>query len=313
MTTIMQTAVAGLMAAAGLQGGGGPPGAAAVVPGASRPAAAIAATADTTVPVAAGTRLIVHLHKGSVRVGTWERQAVRITSDPPAPPSLKMGTDGKFLRVHVGPASDGGSVDLGLTVPAAMALDLSAPFADVILEGTRGQVTLETVSGDIVVRGAARSVTVRAIDGDVRVEGARGTVQVHSVDGDIEIVDVEGDVAAEAIDGDVRLLGVRSASVRLSTVDGDVRYDGEIRDGGRYRFITHDGVIVAAVPEGANVAVAVRTYAGEFHSSFPVTLQTGPEKRFEFALGDGSARMELEAFDGEIRLVRPGETGAGGR
>ena len=47
------------------------------------------------------------------------------------------------------------------------------------------------------------------------------------------------------------------------------------------------------------------TFDGEFESEFPVVLQ-GLQSggSFEFTLGEGGASLTLEAFDGEIRLLR---------
>lgn len=264
------------------------------------------ALADTLIRVDPESRLMVRNHQGSIDVRTWDRPEIRLSPSPDEVPGLRIDSDRGLIRVAASPHGGGDGRDLQLTVPRQMHLDLSGPFADISVEDTRGHVTVETVSGDVLVRGGGK-VSVRAVDGDVTLEGVRESAQVSAVDGDVRLTDVTGDVSVDAIDGDVTLRNVRSESVRISTVDGDVRFEGEIRDGGRYRLVTHDGLVAVAVPSGANVTVAVSTYAGDFTASFPVTLRTDPGKRFDFALGTGSARLELEAFDGEIRLVRPGE------
>ena len=62
-----------------------------------------------------------------------------------------------------------------------------------------------------------------------------------------------------------------------------------------------------SIPERANVTVSVATFSGDFDSSFPVTLKDKQKHRFTFTLGTGSARLELESFDGSINLRRPGQ------
>jgi hypothetical protein len=50
----------------------------------------------------------------------------------------------------------------------------------------------------------------------------------------------------------------------------------------------------------------VATFGGDFSSSFPVRLSESRKgKRFSFTLGNGNARLELEAFQGRIQLKRP--------
>jgi DUF4097 and DUF4098 domain-containing protein YvlB len=111
------------------------------------------------------------------------------------------------------------------------------------------------------------------------------------------------------VNGDITLSKVDATSVMSSSVNGELTYDGTIRNGGRYAFSTHNGDITVTVPEGSNAAVSVSTFNGEFTSAFPVTLtETRKGKRFSFTLGTGSAQMTLESFQGTMRLVRPGET-----
>jgi hypothetical protein len=54
-----------------------------------------------------------------------------------------------------------------------------------------------------------------------------------------------------------------------------------------------------------NATVSVSTWSGEFESATPVTISGSQEgKRFSFTVGTGSARIDLEAFDGLIRLEK---------
>jgi DUF4097 and DUF4098 domain-containing protein YvlB len=81
-------------------------------------------------------------------------------------------------------------------------------------------------------------------------------------------------------------------------------------------LITHNGTIGLAVPDSTNATLSVRTYGGGFRSSFPVKRDDqNARKRFTVTLGSGSARVELESFNGSIALRRPGdpEPEAGGR
>jgi DUF4097 and DUF4098 domain-containing protein YvlB len=94
--------------------------------------------------------------------------------------------------------------------------------------------------------------------------------------------------------------------VDANTVNGDISYEGTIRPNGRYRLATHNGDVTVVVPDGADALVSVSTFQGDFASDFPITLRERHGKRFEFTLGKGSARLELESFQGTIELRRPG-------
>jgi DUF4097 and DUF4098 domain-containing protein YvlB len=143
-----------------------------------------------------------------------------------------------------------------------------------------------------------------SVEGDIIVDGANGRVQINGVDGDISVSNVVGDVAVETIDGDLTLENIDAANVDASTVDGDILYRGTVKDGGRYRFTSHDGDVILAIPAGINATVSVATFDGDFESDFAVQLDKTEGRRFRFVLGSGSATVELESFDGAIRLRR---------
>src|SRR5204863_53072 len=83
-------------------------------------------------------------------------------------------------------------------------------------------------------------------------------------------------------------------NAEANTVNGDITYDGTIKDGGRYRVGTHDGDVRVSVTDKANVSVSVSTFNGDFSACFPVQLTGKTKHRFNFTLGSGSARLELE-------------------
>jgi hypothetical protein len=61
------------------------------------------------------------------------------------------------------------------------------------------------------------------------------------------------------------------------------------------------------VPDGTGAAFSVVTHSGSIQTDFAVQLSSLNSRRnVSFRLGDGSARVELESFNGPIRLRRPG-------
>src|SRR5262249_22732826 len=124
----------------------------------------------------------------------------------------------------------------------------------------------------------------------------------------IHLADVAGDVTAETTNGSLVLDRIDSGNVDLYTVNGNISYDGPVKDRGVYRLTTHSGLIAMALAEKSNATLVVRTYNGGFRSTFPVKLDDqNPRKRFTLTLGNGSARVELESFGGTVALRRPGE------
>ncbi len=97
-----------------------------------------------------------------------------------------------------------------------------------------------------------------------------------------------------------------SSSVDVATVNGNIVYDGVALDGGRYRFTTHNGNITMAIQESANATITVRTYQGQFSAALPVkgVGEARRGRRAIYTLGNGSAEVEMESFNGTIRLRR---------
>jgi DUF4097 and DUF4098 domain-containing protein YvlB len=133
-------------------------------------------------------------------------------------------------------------------------------------------------------------------------------MELNAVNGDVDVTNVEGELAVGCVNGDLHLSRVRCSTVEASTVSGAIVYTGDVRTDGRYHFATHSGDIAIAIPDKASLSVSVATYSGDFDSSFPIRLsETKAGRRFKFTLGSGAGQLELESFEGTIRLVRPGE------
>lgn len=266
---------------------------------------------DTTIAVARGQRLQVSLHAGTVQVRGWNRDAVRVQISGDDRAELDVRNRGDRLAIDA-TGRRGEPVDamLQISAPAWMPVSVDGVGLDIDIGGITAALSAETVQGDVVVQGGGDIVTLGSVEGTVQVRGARGKLQVSSVNDDVEVTDAIGDLAVTTVNGDVQLSNVRSENVDASTVNGDIGFSGPIRNGGRYRFATHNGDLTVAVPENTSAVVSIATYQGDLETAFPVSVSGRRRgQRFSFTLGGGGARIELESFMGDIRLVRPGATG----
>jgi DUF4097 and DUF4098 domain-containing protein YvlB len=260
---------------------------------------------DTTFDVNPNSALRLRNHAGEVIIRSWDRNQVRVEASYSSDDRVKIFASSSAVEVksetrHGHPDV----VDYEVTIPRSMSVDLWGLETDISVDGVQNGVRAETMSGDIEIRDAAGTLSIRSVEGDISLIKTRGNVEVNGVEGDVTIVDFEGELRAESIDGEISLDDIRSGAVYAKTVDGDVSYQGEIRDGGRYYLTTHDGDVVVAVPANANATVSVATFEGEFEADFPVRLEGAEGRRkFSFVIGDGGAQLELHSFDGDIRLI----------
>jgi DUF4097 and DUF4098 domain-containing protein YvlB len=261
---------------------------------------------DTTFDVNPNAVLGVRNHGGEIIIRTWDRDQVRLEASHSSDDRVKIIHSESSVKIK-SEARHGhpDEVDYEITIPRTMAVDLWGFDSDISVDGARNGVRAETLSGDMDLRDVEGEISLRSVEGDITVVRGQGSLEVNGVEGEVSVLDFEGDILAESIDGDITLSEIASDRVEAKTVDGDVQYDGTIRDDGRYRLTTHDGDVVVSVPADVNATVSVATFDGEFEAEFPVQLKGAEASRkLSFTLGDGSARLELHSFDGDIRLVR---------
>lgn len=269
----------------------------------------MAGQTDETIQVRRGTRLDVRNGNGDVVVKTWNRDEVKVEADHSTRESVDVRQSDNTVYVR-GRSRNGPTraIDYQITVPAWMAISVNGTAADVTLEDVGSEVAVETNRGDIHIRGGAGFIAAKSVAGDIVIERASGRIEAQTVNADIRLADVSGDVMVGTTNGSIELDRVDTANLDAYTVNGGIAFDGPIKDRGVYRITTHNGLVSLAVPERVNATMMVRTYGGEFRSSFAVRIEN-PERRnrFTFTLGDGSARVEVETFNGAITLRRPGE------
>src|SRR5262252_738828 len=272
-----------------------------------------AATTDQTVQVAKGTKLNLNNFAGDVIVKTWDKDSVRVEVNHSDRETVDIKQVDQTLSVRSRSTRGGPprSLDYTISVPAWMGITVNGTYADVTAEGIGGDVTVETTHGDITVRGGSGFVSLKSVQGMIVVEKAKGRVEVRAVNEGIRLADISADLSAESTNGGIILDRIDSTSVDLYTVNGNISYDGPIKDKGLYRLTTHNGLIAIPMPERANATVTARTYNGGIRSTFQLPADNANSerrnKRLTLTLGNGSAHVELESFGGTIALRRPGE------
>jgi DUF4097 and DUF4098 domain-containing protein YvlB len=261
---------------------------------------------DTTFAVNPDAVLIVRNHAGETIIRTWSRNEVRVQASYSSEDRINVQQSESAVRIrsetrHGHPEE----VDYEITVPSSMAVDLWGLETDISVDGARGGVKAETLGGDVEVSNAAGEMSLRSVDGEITVMRSQGSLEANGADGDITVQDFEGDIFVESIDGEVILEGITSSRVEAKSVDGAVSYDGTISDNGRYKLTSHDGDVIVSIPGDANANVSVATFDGEFEAEFPVRIESAEgQRKLNFVLGNGGARLELHSFDGDIRLER---------
>jgi DUF4097 and DUF4098 domain-containing protein YvlB len=268
---------------------------------------------EKTVDVAKGTRLVLSNQAGEVTVRSWDQDRVKIVAEHGSREQISAEVTDNTLRIRTvrtgqvrGP---GGLVDYQITVPKWMPVNLTGTYLEATIEGTQAEVTVETVHGNAKVTGGNGNVSLRSVEGVITVDKANGRVQATTVNEGIRITNSQGEITAETTNGDIFIDSAQTSALEAYTVNGEVTFNGTIRDNGVYKLGTHNGDIRVGLGGAKNATIFVRTFQGDFRSDFPVQLPEGQKansgsKRFNFTLGSGSARIELQSFGGDITLAR---------
>ena len=260
---------------------------------------------EQTTPVERGSRVALDDCEGTVTVRTWSQSSVRARATGVRPSGLHVNSSGRV--VVISSESRDEPVNLEVTVPEWIGLDVSGRACSVDVEGISGAVAVEVVEGVIALRALTGAVDASAVDGTILIEGGRGRVRANTVDGEIRIAKATGQITADSVDGDIVLENVDASAIEASTVDGDISFSGAFTGSGRYTFTTHDGDVALVIPANSNATFGTRSFSGgKVDSTIPLqqTSSSARGRRTTFTLGSGAAQVEVESFDGAIR-IRP--------
>lgn len=261
---------------------------------------------DTTITVRTGDRLEVSNFSGDVTVTGWDKSAVRVEADHGARTQVGLDRRPGVLRLSsIGYRGPAGEVGYEIHVPTWMGVDISGPFTDVTIEGMRGDLKVETVKGDVNVDGGDGSVELSSVQGDVAIKNAKGRIKLNSINEGVTVTKVTGQLEAQTVNGDIVIDDVQLDGLDVSSVSGDLWFEGPLLRNGRYRLATHEGTIQIVLPDHPNANVSVSTFSGDFSSDQGV-LMNGSEgnRRSQFVLGAGGPQLSLESFSGSIQLLK---------
>ncbi len=160
------------------------------------------------------------------------------------------GDEKPGVRVTVG---DSGNLEIrtsgGPREPASLRIGVPISVDSISLQTASGDISVEDAAGDLVIQSASGDIEVRRCSGDLRAESASGDIALAGCSAAIEAESASGDIALslkEQCDsvslssksGDLSFTHPEDfdASVRCSTVSGDVERDGGDIGAGAFRI-----------------------------------------------------------------------------
>lgn len=195
-------------------------------------------------------------------------------------------------------------------VPIGTTVQTTSTSGDTRVKATAGEVQVNSTSGDIEVIDAGNRVTAETVSGSVHGSKLRGVVRMSTTSGDLEFDDVVGDLTTHTVSGEIVMRHMQLARLSTETTSGDITYSGSIDPKGNYELNAHSGDVTLDIPSSSSAKLDIQTFNGEISSRFPVTLQPGDRamskhnKKMQFTIGGGGARISIETFSGDINITR---------
>lgn len=275
---------------------------------------AVAEEVDRRLDAAPDGEVYVSNISGSITINGWSRNEVEVTGEIGRNvEELIFERDGDKITVKVKvPRNSGRGIesDLNIQVPEGSSIDVGTVSADIEVEDVKGEQKLNTVSGDIDTEGGQSDISAGAVSGDIEVSGQRqeAETRVNSVSGDVTLFRVAGTVSAESVSGDVIVDEGSFDRVGLNTVNGEILFRGQLRDGGKLKAETVNGSVDLEFSGDVSGRFEVDTFNGDIDNCFGPK----PERTSKYTPGwewsheddKGDARVDVSTLNGDVTICR---------
>jgi DUF4097 and DUF4098 domain-containing protein YvlB len=277
------------------------------------PAAQAVQNIDRSLPTGATPSVEISNVQGRVTVSAWDRQEVQVTGTIQNDKTeFEFSADTRRVVIEVRPESHKNSRHddalLDIKVPAGASLDVNTVSADIEVQGVRGMLKLEAVSGNVTAAAFDEEVDVRTISGDVIVNGTGGTarVEAESTSGDVTVRGVNGELQARSVSGDLELDLGAMTRLGLETVSGNVKADLALAGDARFEAESVSGDVRLRLAKPVDGEFDLESFSGDIESCFGPKAERkskyAPGSELRFTQGGGGARVSVDTLSGDIRL-----------
>ncbi|MDE3270958.1 hypothetical protein [Pseudoalteromonas sp. G4] len=125
------------------------------------------------------------------------------------------------FHIHI---NQGHSIDLVITMPSKLALELDDSSGDITIKGLNNTIKVDDSSGDLTIDGG-KSVYIDDSSGSLYVTNIQGDVEIEDGSGDSTVENTKGAVTIEDGSGDVVVRNV-AGTVKVDDGSGDIRVNG---------------------------------------------------------------------------------------
>ena len=258
----------------------------------------------------------LHLLAGSVRVTGWDRDSIAIRGVVFETPNEKFMVHRDKSGVKLGhwdpTVEKAGPSQLELFVPTRSLLWIKTATATVVVAGVTGGVDIGSSTGAIEVSGAPREIITETMSGAVTIDARSRLARIRTATGFVTLRGAISDANVSTVSGHVLIETGGVERGRFESVDGDIRYRGDVGRLASLDFINHAGAIEVVVPPAAAAEINVNVFEGTIENALgveavraPVSKMTKGKGRDErFTMNGGGAYVTIRSFKGPVVLRR---------
>ncbi len=268
---------------------------------------------DERRPAAGDARITVENVNGTITVEGWAKKEVHVTGTI-GDDVERLTLDGSERRLRIDvelprhSRNRDADADLHIMVPAGAEVLVDVVNCPIDVSKVEGDLDLESVNGDITIAGKPKRIKASTVNGDLEVTASSTQVEVGTVNGRILLDGVAGEVRASTVGGSIEIRGGGFDDANFETVSGDIDFTGDLQGSGRFGFEAHSGDVNLTLPADVSAEFDVSTFSGDISNDFGPqgrrTSEYGPGRELYFTAGGGKARVSINTFSGDVRLVK---------
>jgi len=255
------------------------------------------------VTVRAGSSGLVQIH-GKIYVGNrWfeGRRESDVHAIEQNPPIRQQGNSIHIDYVTV----QNISVDYEITVPAETTIRSRSGSGDQMVEGTRGNVDVQTGSGDVKLSNLTGEVRLQTGSGDVRAHSISGAVRGGAGSGDIEVEETgPGDIDLHTGSGNIQVRGIQGA-FHGEAGSGDITAEGT--QSGTWEIRSGSGNVNVRLPANAAFDADISTSSGTVDVDSPIEMTVQgrvqeSRKQIHGKVRGGGQLLSIRTGSGDIHI-----------
>ncbi len=246
--------------------------------------------------------VIQNVADGRIEVKSWKNPEVVVIGSQT---SNKIG-------VQTEQADDRIGITANVLDSSAQPIDLQENFQLTVPEQTELQI--KTQSGLIYVEQVNGDMTLESVGGDVHLKEVSGYIIVKTTGGSLVCTQCAGKLNFTSVSGSAQILQPAFNLVNVSTMSGNVLFDGDFIRTGLYTMKSGKGLVEVRFSGNDSFDLNAQTAIGTVDNQAEAFLKPDSHgmkhtaskftKGLFGSVGNGLAKVELSSYSGTIRILK---------